>query len=190
MFLTLTLSCRQEDKNYHFYRLRLGIIHVTSSVSTFEICHHSARNFTFRSKPFRRAIVGWINAQQSNMWIQEPDNGYMDKLVTLIEFKMIEKHRHHVVFIVLIEVRAASSLTALANTHEWPGICQLIYEVQFKMCYRRTAQPISVRFYTSSTRCHGIWRLYLGIWRLCLGHLSSRPGGCLGACRFWRPVII
>jgi len=51
-------------------------------------------------------------------------------------------------------VGAASSLTAFANIYEWPGICRLIYVVQFK-CHKRTAQPISVGFYTSNTRCQG-----------------------------------
>jgi len=57
----------------------------------------------------------------------------MDKLTTLIDFKMISKHTHSVVFIVLIEVGAASSLMAFANIYEWPGIYRLIYVAQFKM---------------------------------------------------------
>ena len=51
-FLTLTLIHRQ-----HFYRLRLGLIHVTSGILTFEIFHHLVRNFTFRSNTFNRAIM-------------------------------------------------------------------------------------------------------------------------------------
>ena len=66
---------------------------MTSSVSTFEICDHSGRNFTSRGnlKPFRGLSWGVrINAQWSNTRTQELDIGYMDKLATLIE-------KHHTV---------------------------------------------------------------------------------------------
>jgi len=56
----------------------------------------------------------------------------MNKLATL-NFKMIYKHTHRVAFIVLIEVGAASNLTAFTNIYEWLGICRVIYVVQFKM---------------------------------------------------------
>ena len=63
---------------------------MTSSVSTFEICDHSARNFTSRGKTFGGLLWGVrINAQRSKTQTQELDIGYMDKLATLIDFKMI-----------------------------------------------------------------------------------------------------
>jgi len=63
---------------------------VTSSVSTFEICDHSARNFTSEAKLFGELSWGIrINAQRSKTRTQELDIGYMDKLATLIDFKVI-----------------------------------------------------------------------------------------------------
>ena len=55
-FLTLTLICRKP-----FLQIKVRVDTRDFSVSTFEICDHSARNFTSRGKTFRRAIVGYLN---------------------------------------------------------------------------------------------------------------------------------
>jgi len=59
-----------------------------------------------------------INAQWTNLGTQELDISYMHNLATLIDFKMIWKHTHRVVFMLLIKVRAPRSLMAIANIYQ------------------------------------------------------------------------